>query len=331
MPLVVVTTSEDKRRSADAEIQAGQVLRLADRLFECLTGNFTVASWKIFEGFSEEALAGDAFKAGDGAVRPSSFAVPVPNARPLDESPEGAATNIHNHHCLVIHGSFRISDLPPVPARFEVNLYRQWAKEEGDIVFDTFKTGDVSADGLYELVWQAGQPGLQFAERFGRHLSDLNNQIERGPRVRWASIKDVDGAEEPSNNYAFLYRLDDMKMSRLIRSELMRIAEEVGRPIYESSDLRAVGFYRKTVEDMVGELSSFPLFDQAAETVGAEEGLIRVETGSVLFIDRRQGGTGRAATKILDAVGENFRNELRRRIGAAQTWPDPLSRLISSG
>ena len=214
MPLVVVTTAETKKHSAEGEVQAAQLLRIADRVFERLNPGFTSESWEVFEGFSEEALAGKPIKAGTGSVRPSSFVIRKPWAEVLGDSEESAGPQIHGHHCIVISGRFRLDPIPSVPARFKVNLYRQWAKEEGDIVFDTFKTGEVRADGLYDLVGQAGQPGLQFAERLGRHLSDLNNQIERGPRVRWASIKDVEGAEEPSNNYAFLYRLDDMKMSR---------------------------------------------------------------------------------------------------------------------
>ena len=330
MPLVVVTTAETKRHSAEAEKQAGQVLEIANRVVDGLGDRFVSDSWEVFEGFSDEALAGEPVRHGRGPARPSSFVVRPANVGTLPGAALEPETALHQHHCLAISGTFRIDPLNPVPARLEVNLYRQWAKEQGDITLETFKTHDVKADGLYELIDASGETGLDFAERLGKHIGSLNHEIDSGPRIRWASVKDVEGTEEPSGGYVFLYRLDDMRTSRLIQNELTKVAEEEGREIYRSASLRSAPYYRKTVEDMISELSSFPLFAKAAERVGAEEGLIRVETGSVLFVDRKRGASGRAAKRILDAVGEDFRSELRRRIGAAQSWPDSLSKLVGA-
>lgn len=329
MPFVVVTTAEAKKNSSDAERQASHVLNIADRIVEFLGDRFRSESWKIFEGFSEESLAGEPVSAGQGSVRPSSFWIPLPGASTLSGIPrEDERTEVHQHHCIVIDGFLHLGQLDAVPARFEVNLDRQWAKEQGDIVFETYKTARVKADGLSGLVALAGTSGYEFAKKLGTYLGTINHDLKSGPKIRWASLKEFEGAEEPETDYTFLYRADSMRISRLIQGELTRIATAAGRDIYASCPIKSEALYRKTVEGLVSELSAYPLFSDAASSVSKSVGLYQIPTGSVLFFSRDQKSTTQVAERIFNVVSDSFKAELKHRIGSAGAWPGKLSTLI---
>jgi hypothetical protein len=335
VPLIVVTSAEEKSREADRDQQAVQSLALADKVYEALSKHFSVDSWEIWDTYPRSWLGGR--RVGGpvaGRMRPSGFHVPeLGEYGQLDSAPVSTKPAIHGNHCIVLRGELTPVEGVTVPATLEVNLARRYARGTkgkggaGDIVFDTQKTVDYPFDGLYELLVAMKQESASFRKGLEDRMFRINDSIERGPRVTWFSLKAVEGASPPSSDMFFFYGRDTFRLSSFLRTRLLELATERAAPVYEEMDLRSKPVFEQILDGMVGRLTLSNVFDRASANLGREFG-IRLRTGgSAMISSSDPQAITRVAREILDAVEQEFLDELRREIGASVNFDRPLAKL----
>jgi hypothetical protein len=331
MPLVVLTFAEERSKSADADDQAAHLLRIADHVYEALGGHFLPEKYEIWDAYPRAWLGGNiVVPSTEGRLRPRDFRVPL-------HSPAGdrvpSNPRVHGNNCIVLKGDFSVRGLPTVPAHFEINLTTRYAHGRngvggvGDVVFETQKTVEAPWDGLYQLLANNLQASASFLQHLENSLFLINRQITSGPRVRWASLKSLEGAAEPVSDAFFLYRRDDQRIPAFIRGKLLELALEQGAPIYNEMDLRSIGVYRSEVTALVDHLMYSHAYERAVSSLGEQEGLISRSGGSVMFYSTDPEAATKIADRILRAIGPTFWDELRRRLGAAANFDPELDRL----
>jgi hypothetical protein len=333
MPLVVVTNAEEKSRSGDADAQAAHLLRVADLVFEGLGLHFETNSFEVWDSFPRTWLGGKPIvPPTQGRIRPRDFRVPL---FPSEDPGRPLAAKVHGNHCIVLRGSFTLANRISVPAAFEINLARRYAKGKegvggvGDIVFETQKTIEAPWDGLYELLRHHKDAAQPFLADLESSIFHINERITEGPRVRWASLKAREGASEPVSDTYFLYRRDDQRIPSFVRGKLLELALERGRGILEEMELRSVPVFRSEVESMIESLAFSRSYDRATAALGHEFGLVARTGGSVMFYSTNPEAATKIAQGILAAIGPAFWTELRRRLGATNSFDEPLEKLAS--
>jgi hypothetical protein len=220
-----------------------------------------------------------------------------------------------------------------VPANFEVNLARRYAKGKdgvggvGDVVFETQKTLDSPWDGLYELLRHREKVAGPFLSILESSLFHINDRIKEGPRVKWASLKSREGAAEPVSDAFFLYRRDDQRLPSFIHGKLLELAIDYGKRFLNQMDLYSPAVYRAEVESMVDSLSFSNAYDRATLALGHKTGLVARTGGSVMFYSTDPEAATKIAEGILGAIGPSFWAELQRRLGATTSFDEPLQKL----
>ena len=333
MPLVVVTGAEERTRSADADAQAAHLLRIADLVFDGLGRHFEPRTFEVWDSFPRAWLGGTPIvQQTEGQLRPRDFRVPLFQEESPSRPPHPM---VHGNHCVVLRGEFALAPHLSVPATFEINLARRYARGKdgvggvGDVVFDTQKTIEAPWDGLYELVRHQGRPATAFLNDLESSLFHINEKIKEGPRVKWASLKSMEGAAEPVSDAFFLYRREDQRLPSFIRGKLLELAIEHGKSALDQMDLHSVPLYRAEVEAMVDSLGFSRAYDRATVALGQETGLVARTGGSVMFYSADPEAATKIAQGILAAIGPAFWTELRRRLGATNSFDEPLEKLAS--
>ena len=337
MPLVVVTTAEKKSRAAEADGQASHLLRISESVFEILAPNFKTRGWELWENTPREWLGGKLLAETAESARPRDFVVPVPppeGTRTLDTVlPEGKAT-VHGQNCIVLKGTFSLPPRVNVPATLEINLATAYAHGPlsnragaGDVVFDTQKTPDQPHEGIYDLLRARGQAGARYARSLRDLCFHLNDRIQEGPTVKWASLKALEGAVEPSSSMYFLYLKDPTTIWNFLRRKLLEVALERGENVYKETPLVPKQVYRTIVGAIVDRIAQSNAYARAVTRRAELRTLIARPGGSVMISTDNPEAPTQVAAEVLDAIQEDFRNDLARQLGASDAFEDRLDQL----
>ncbi len=337
MPFIVVTTAEKKTRSAEADAQAARSLQVAERVFEILSPWFEVESWEVWESTPRPWLGGIRKDGKGGPRRPRDFAVPVPTPEgttAFETAPTESKTQVHSSHCVMLHGSFSLAPQVVVPASFSINLAVAYAHGTvqgkagaGDIVFDTQRTAQFPAEGLYDLLRMNQSLARPFLMALRDQVFHINDRISEGPTIRWASLKAFEGSVEPTTSCFFLYRKDPTSLGGFLKGRLLEVALERGKRVYDRSRMVPAAVYRDIVAAIVNRISLSPAYSRAAARRGELKSMFARPGGSVMISTDNPEAPTEVAEEVIDAVSDAFLTDLARQLGASEQFEQDLERL----
>lgn len=337
MPLVIVTTAEKKSRAAEADAQAIHQIRIAERVFEFLAPNFRVEDWDLWKNSPRDWLGGELVARMAQAARPTDFVIPVPapeGTRVLQGVPNETRLVVHSQHCIVLSGTFTLTPRVAVPATLEINLATAYAHGSGsgragagDIVFETQRTPEHPQEGLYDLLRSNAAVGAQYARSLRDFCFKLNDRITEGPSVKWASLKALEGAIEPSGSMFFVYLRDPTTIGNFLRRKLFELAYERGLSTYKVTPLVPKSVYRSIVSAIVDRVALSPAYARAVTRRAELRTLVARPGGSVMISTDNPDAPDQVAVEVLDAIDGDFRSDLARQLGTSEAFEDSLEAL----
>jgi hypothetical protein len=333
MTFVVVAKGLAAEKGQELRRSTGEMLDLTSGVVKSLDGRFIPQSLTIWEEFPGEAMGGE-IKLGPTELGPGQLdlrnLIPTSNrsfAQGTGNLQE--AFSLQPHHCLVLKGRLKIRSGVDVPAQLDLNLYRPWAEKAGHLVLDTAKTSTTPYDGLYALLSHEEESVRRsILESLMTGVEALSHGVGGAAKVRWAAVKDTEGAVEPDfRSFLAMYRgYITGKHSLVVEAVREAAIERHPHAAGLAGDLPK-SLVSAVVEDVVREIEGAPNFDPVATVLEEVEGITYVPGGSAYYILPDADAIARVAQRLLSGLGASIDRAVRQRLGEVNQWDEALSSL----